>query len=206
MTQISPAMKWSPEEQVCLCVCLSVYGSACVCVSLSLSLCVLIAILHPVSSLIVSSLTLGFIVAAPSGVCAILGVSRGGLNAIIGTAISASLLPPVVNCGVCLGLGTVHYMSGGSGIEDAGRMFSLGMVRRGRERRGRGRGEETKTNDNTLPPPLVFASISNIFVFMWLCVCVLSRQMSLVLWFINLVVIVLTGYLTFRCTDVPIMY
>jgi hypothetical protein len=48
---------------------------------------------------------MGFIVAAPSGVAVILAVSKGGFNAIVGTAISASLLPPIVNSGLCLALG-----------------------------------------------------------------------------------------------------
>jgi uncharacterized membrane protein len=57
----------------------------------------------------VASLNLGLIVAGPSGMGIILAVSKGGFNAIVGTAISASLLPPVVNCGICLGLGLVHW-------------------------------------------------------------------------------------------------
>mmetsp|Transcript_2348 Transcript_2348/g.3604 ORF Transcript_2348/g.3604 Transcript_2348/m.3604 type:complete len:401 (-) Transcript_2348:35-1237(-) len=56
----------------------------------------------------VASLTLGLVVAAPSGMGVILAVSKGGFNAIVGTAISASLLPPVVNCGLCLALAFVH--------------------------------------------------------------------------------------------------
>lgn len=31
-----------------------------------------------------------------------LAISMGGVNAIVGTAISASLLPPIVNCGLCM--------------------------------------------------------------------------------------------------------
>ena len=50
--------------------------------------------------------------AAASGVAVILAVSKGGFNAIVGTAISASLLPPIVNSGLCLALG-IQFMSMG---------------------------------------------------------------------------------------------
>ncbi len=77
-----------------------------------------------------SSLILGFFVAAPSGVGIILAVSKGGFNAIVGTAISASLLPPVVNSGLCLGLGLVRSFNGiTSDNEDASRFVRLAVVR-----------------------------------------------------------------------------
>ena len=47
------------------------------------------------------ALVSGAFVAAPSGVGVALGVSGGGINALVGVAISAALLPPVVNCGMC---------------------------------------------------------------------------------------------------------
>lgn len=40
-------------------------------------------------------------VAAASGMGVILALSKGGVNAIVGTSISASLLPPCVNTGIC---------------------------------------------------------------------------------------------------------
>ena len=43
-------------------------------------------------------------IAAPCGVAVVVAVSKGGVNAIVGTAMSASLLPPIVNSGLCLGL------------------------------------------------------------------------------------------------------
>lgn len=39
-----------------------------------------------------------------SGIAVVVAISMGGVNAIVGTAISASLLPPIVNCGICLAM------------------------------------------------------------------------------------------------------
>eukprot|EP01031_Cornospumella_fuschlensis_P027218 gene27218-32884_t len=50
------------------------------------------------------NLILGFIVAFASGIAVVVAISMGGVNAIVGTAISASLLPPIVNCGICLAM------------------------------------------------------------------------------------------------------
>ncbi len=49
-----------------------------------------------------SGLILGLIVAVASGIAVVLGISKGGVSAIVGVAISASLLPPIVNSGLCL--------------------------------------------------------------------------------------------------------
>ena len=59
--------------------------------------------------------------------CIVLAVSKGGFNAIVGTAISASLLPPLVNCGLCLGLGMVHWLEDGN-KHDARRFITVGWV------------------------------------------------------------------------------
>lgn len=75
----------------------------------------------------VASLNLSLIVAGPSGMGIILAVSKGGFNAIVGTAISASLLPPVVNCGICLGLGLVHWTVEAN-REDARTFINVGGV------------------------------------------------------------------------------
>jgi hypothetical protein len=66
---------------------------------------------------------MGFIVAAPSGVAVILAVSKGGFNAIVGTAISASLLPPIVNSGLCLALGIQFTTNGITSDNDEGRKY-----------------------------------------------------------------------------------
>ena len=49
----------------------------------------------------VGGLVAGSVVAAASGMGVILALSKGGVNAIVGTSISASLLPPCVNTGIC---------------------------------------------------------------------------------------------------------
>ena len=51
------------------------------------------------------ALASGFFVAAPSGVGVALAVTGGGINALVGVAISAALLPPVVNAGLCTTIG-----------------------------------------------------------------------------------------------------
>ena len=52
------------------------------------------------------SLVGGTLVAVPSGFGVVLAISGGGANALVGVAIAAALLPPVVNCGLCLSLAT----------------------------------------------------------------------------------------------------
>jgi hypothetical protein len=47
------------------------------------------------------NLLAGIVVATASGFVVGLGVTEGGINALVGVAISASLLPPIVNCGIC---------------------------------------------------------------------------------------------------------
>ena len=105
----------------------------------------------------VISLVMGFVVAAPSGVAVILAVSKGGFNAIVGTAISASLLPPIVNSGLCLALG-IQFSD-----NDQSRKY------------------------------LQYAAVCQTFIF-----CSSYIQYSFLLWFINFVVIVFVGFLTFR--------
>lgn len=52
----------------------------------------------------------GVIFAVASGVIVGLGVTGGGINSLVGVAISASLLPPIVNCGMLLAYGLVGPM------------------------------------------------------------------------------------------------
>lgn len=47
------------------------------------------------------SLVGGLFVAIPSGMGVALGITGGGVNALVGVAISAALLPPIVNSGLC---------------------------------------------------------------------------------------------------------
>ena len=46
----------------------------------------------------------GLFTAIPSGVGVALAITGGGINALVGVAISASILPPIVNCGLCISL------------------------------------------------------------------------------------------------------
>ena len=74
-----------------------------------------------------TGLLLGIVIAAPSAVAVVLAVSKGGFNAIVGTAISVSLLPPIVNCGLCLGFSLVFVFQEDH-IHDAVTLFNTGMV------------------------------------------------------------------------------
>jgi len=49
-----------------------------------------------------SGLGIGVLVALPSGAGVTLAITSGGVNSLVGVAISASLLPPAVNAGMCL--------------------------------------------------------------------------------------------------------
>jgi uncharacterized membrane protein len=48
------------------------------------------------------SLVWGLIVAIPSGAALAISVSMGGINSLVGTAIAATLLPPIANAGINL--------------------------------------------------------------------------------------------------------
>merc|ERR1719203_1625016 len=56
------------------------------------------------------SLAWGAGIAAPSGIGVALGVSADQVSALIGVAISAALLPPIVNSGCCLASAFVFYV------------------------------------------------------------------------------------------------
>jgi uncharacterized membrane protein len=75
-----------------------------------------------------ASLLMGFAIAVPSGVGVTLAVTTsGGINALVGVAISAALVPPVVNAGICTMTGAILSMVHGRGEE--GRNFvTLGGV------------------------------------------------------------------------------
>lgn len=57
-----------------------------------------------------SNLLYGLVVAFASGIAVVLGITMGGVNAIVGTAISASLLPPIVNSGMCLAMAVMYQL------------------------------------------------------------------------------------------------
>ena len=51
-----------------------------------------------------ASLVGGTLIAIPSGFGAVIAITAGGGNALVGVAIAAALLPPLVNCGLCWGM------------------------------------------------------------------------------------------------------
>eukprot|EP00981_Chlorochromonas_danica_P005346 scaffold1083_cov165-Ochromonas_danica.AAC.2 len=74
-----------------------------------------------------SGLFYGFIVATASGVAVVVAISMGGLNAIVGTAISASLLPPIVNAGLCLAM-AIKFRLANKSYDDAQDYAEYGAV------------------------------------------------------------------------------
>jgi uncharacterized hydrophobic protein (TIGR00271 family) len=65
-----------------------------------------------------SNLIYGFVVAFASGIAVVLGITMGGVNAIVGTAISASLLPPIVNSGMCMAMAILYHIQQSSLDDD----------------------------------------------------------------------------------------
>lgn len=55
------------------------------------------------------ALVVGLCVAIPSGCAVALGITGGGINALAGVAISAALLPPIVNGAICLMISVWYY-------------------------------------------------------------------------------------------------
>lgn len=58
-----------------------------------------------------SSLLTGLFLAVPSGAAIALAMCQGGVSGLIGAAISASLLPPLVNAGLCFGVACTWTLS-----------------------------------------------------------------------------------------------
>ena len=118
----------------------------------------------------ISGLLLGLVIAAASAVAIVLAVSKGGFNAIVGTAISASLLPPVVNCGLCMGFTLVITLTRAE-QSDAIVFFNTGLV--------------SRLYENCCHP--------NCDAF-----CCAILKVSFGLWLSNFVIIILFGFGTFR--------
>lgn len=70
------------------------------------------------------TLIAGFFVAVASGVGVAIGVMQGGVSTLVGVAISAALLPPLVNCGLCFAL---HFNVNTSGT-DFGKFYFRTMA------------------------------------------------------------------------------
>jgi hypothetical protein len=64
-----------------------------------------------------------------SGAAVVVAVSMGGVNAIVGTAISASLLPPIVNSGICFSMSVVYRIHYGA-HHNADQYAIFGAVRK----------------------------------------------------------------------------
>ena len=63
-----------------------------------------------------SGLLMGFTIAIPSGIGVTLAVTTsGGINTLVGVAISAALVPPIVNAGICVSTGIFLSMIRGEG-------------------------------------------------------------------------------------------
>lgn len=73
------------------------------------------------------TLLTGFAIAVPSGVGVSLAITGGGINALVGVAISAALLPPISNCGICLALGA-YYRAAGRDPMEGDHFLALGGV------------------------------------------------------------------------------
>jgi len=71
------------------------------------------------------NLLTGFAIAIPSGVGVSLAITGGGINALVGVAISAALLPPIVNSGIGLAMGLFYAGAGHPGESDHFLMLSL---------------------------------------------------------------------------------
>jgi hypothetical protein len=70
------------------------------------------------------------LVSGCAGTAVVLVVTIGGaVNALIGTVISASLLPPIVNCGMCWAMAMKYNMDSSSNTDDAKFYAMTGMVR-----------------------------------------------------------------------------
>merc|ERR1719357_1304505 len=59
----------------------------------------------------------GLFVAIPSGCGVALGVASDQINPLVGVAISASLLPPIVNSGLAIAMGFMAWMNEDFGKE-----------------------------------------------------------------------------------------
>merc|ERR1712228_344597 len=67
-------------------------------------------------------------IAAPSGVGVALGVSSDQVSALIGVAISAALLPPIVNSGLCLASALIFYIDTDYDMSIASKWFEIGYI------------------------------------------------------------------------------
>lgn len=73
------------------------------------------------------NLIFGFIAAVGAGIAVVIAMTSGGANAVVGSAISASLLPPIVNSGMCFVMALKYKYSNGA-THDATHFATVGGV------------------------------------------------------------------------------
>lgn len=67
---------------------------------------------------LVDGLAVGFAIAIPSGVGIALSILGNNTSSLVGVAISASLLPPAVNCGLALAYGALGFIYDADAVDD----------------------------------------------------------------------------------------
>ena len=75
------------------------------------------------------SLLVGVLIASPSGAGVALSVLGGNAGSLVGVAISASLLPPAINCGMFWSLSIVILIAGYTILHFLYTLFTLYSVR-----------------------------------------------------------------------------
>ncbi|KAG2482344.1 hypothetical protein HYH03_018732 [Edaphochlamys debaryana] len=75
-----------------------------------------------------SGLIVGVLFAVPSGAGVALSTTQGGANALVGVAIAASLLPPIVNCGMCVGFAAAGAVRANLSQEEFYRVGSISLA------------------------------------------------------------------------------
>jgi uncharacterized hydrophobic protein (TIGR00271 family) len=71
---------------------------------------------------------IGIAIALPSGVGVALSVLGNNTSSLVGVAISASLLPPAVNCGMCFAYAIMGPRLHGADVVDAVALFNTGSI------------------------------------------------------------------------------
>jgi uncharacterized hydrophobic protein (TIGR00271 family) len=73
-------------------------------------------------------IVIGIAIALPSGIGVALSVLGNNTSSLVGVAISASLLPPAVNCGMCFAYAILGPRLHGADVVDAVALFNTGSI------------------------------------------------------------------------------
>ena len=76
----------------------------------------------------IANLLMGVMVATASGIGVAVSITAGAINSLVGVAISASLLPPAVNAGMCINYGIFGPLIHGTEEVNRGDMFYNGGI------------------------------------------------------------------------------